>query len=253
MNKYEVSITGRDIYYYQTVDSTNLAIRRLAEEGAASGSIVIADEQLAGRGRLGRSWFSPPDSGLWFSILLRPRLLSPPDASPLTLVTAAILAENLNSYFHLPVKIKWPNDLLIEGKKTGGILTESKVTSDHIEYLIVGIGLNVNQKQTDFPAEINQSGTSLYLAGGREIDRIALFQSLKKDLLKGYPLFFKDGFSPFRNLWIKHNITLGRQVTINRAGGKLKGQALDLTEAGTLLIEDKDRQIHPVSSGEISQ
>lgn len=253
MNKYKAAITGKNIYYYQAVDSTNLAVRRLAEEGAPNGSIVIAEEQLAGRGRLGRSWFSPPGSGLWFSILLRPHLLSALEASPVTLVTAAILAENLNNRYRLPVKIKWPNDLLIEEKKAGGILTESKVTAGYIEYLVVGIGLNVNQKQADFPSEINRSSTSLYLAAGREFDRIALFQSLKKDLLEAYPLFYLHGFSPFRNLWKKHNLTLGREVVINQAGGLLQGQALDLNEEGNLLIKGLDGQKYQVSSGEISR
>lgn len=252
MNKTSKIFAGKNIYYYQTVDSTNLAIRRLADEGAPSCSIVLAEEQQKGRGRLGRSWFSPPGCGLWFSILLRPRMLNPVNAAPITLVTAAIVAENLRNHHNLPVNVKWPNDLLFDAKKLGGILTELKGEPDRVEYIIVGIGLNVNQQPGDFPAELGMQSASLYMAGGRLIDRIDLFLSLRNDLLKAYALFFRNGFTPFRDLWKKNNRTLGQEVTVNWPGGKLEGKALDLTENGSLLIEDKQGQINIVNYGEIN-
>lgn len=252
MNKTSKIFAGKNIYYYPTVDSTNLAIRRLAKEGAPAYSIALAEEQLEGRGRLGRSWFSPPGSGLWFSILLRPQMLNPAGAASLTLVTAAVLAGHLNDHHNLDIKVKWPNDLLSDGKKTGGILTELKGDPDRAEYLVVGIGLNVNQRQSDFPAELRRQSTSLYMATGREINRFDLFLSLRDELLKAYPLFLRDGFTPFRELWKKNNTTLGQEVTLSWPGGKLEGKALDLTEEGALLIKDKDGQTHIVHYGEIS-
>lgn len=253
MNKTSKMFTGKNIYYEQRVDSTNLAIRRLAEKGAPNFSIALADEQLEGRGRLGRSWFSPPGTGLWFSILLKPGLLSPANSSPITLVTAAVLARYLNDHHRLPVKVKWPNDLLLGGKKVCGILTELKGDQDRVEYLIVGIGLNVNQKQVDFPAEINLQSTSLYIFGGRELNRIDLFLSLRANLIEAYSLFLEEGFAPFRDLWIKYNATLGGEVIISRPGGKLAGKAIDLAEAGALLVEDRQGQTHIINHGEIIQ
>lgn len=252
MNKTGEKFAGKNIYYYQSVDSTNRAMHRLAKEGAPAYSIALAEEQLEGRGRLGRSWFSPPGSGLWFSILIRPLMLTPADASPLTLVTAAVLAGHLNEHHNLPVKIKWPNDLLIDGKKTGGILTELKGDPDRTEYLIVGIGLNVNQQLTDFPEELGRQSTSLCIASGRKFNRIELFLSLRNELLNAYPLFLKKGFTPFRDLWKENNTTLGQEVTLDRDGGKLQGKALDLTETGALLIIDKEGHMHTINYGEIS-
>ncbi|MFU8795638.1 MAG: biotin--[acetyl-CoA-carboxylase] ligase [Dethiobacteria bacterium] len=252
MNKTGKIFAGKNIYYYPTVDSTNQAMHRLAKEGVPTYSIALAEEQLEGRGRLGRSWFSPPGSGLWFSMLIRPMMLTPAGASPLTLVTAAVMAAHLNDHYNLPVKVKWPNDLLIDGKKAGGILTELKGDPDRVEYLIVGIGLNVNQQLNDFPAELDRQSTSLYIASGLKINRLDLFLSLRDELLNAYPLFLKEGFTPFRDLWKENNTTLGQEVTLNWDGGKLEGKALDLTETGALLISDKDGQIHIINYGEIS-
>ncbi len=242
---------GLEIYYDSTVDSTNLRCRALAENNAVEYSTVIAEKQLQGRGRLGRSWFSPPESGLWFSILLRPHNYSPADVSAITLVTAATTAEFLNCCYNLPVKVKWPNDLLINGKKTGGILTEIKAEPDWIEYLIVGIGLNVNQNQPDFPGELQDQATSLAIAGGNHFDRTLLFIKLRRELIKAYQLFFKEGFKYFQELWKKHNLTLGKNVKVNWPGGSLQGFAYDLNQEGALLLKDEREKFYSINFGEI--
>ncbi len=236
---------------YNSVDSTNLTIHQLAAEGAPAFTTAVAEEQLEGRGRRGRSWFSPPESGLWFSILLRPESLRPEDASAITLVTAAVLADSLNRHYKLPVKIKWPNDLLIEGKKFCGILAELRGDLQQIEYLVIGIGLNVNRNLSDFPLELQQLATSLSIEGGSELDRTDLFLTLHSDLDSAYRRFLDDGFTPFHQLWKRYNTTLGHEVTVNSAGGAISGQALDLTSQGALQILDKSGAIHIINYGEI--
>lgn len=239
------------IHYYHTVDSTNLTIHQLAAEGAPAFTTAVAEEQQQGRGRRGRNWFSPPGSGLWFSFLLRPESLRPEDASAITLVTAAVLADSLNNRFKLPVKVKWPNDLLIGGKKICGILAELRGDLQQIEYLVIGIGLNINQNLSDFPLELQQIATSLSIERGSEINRTELFLALCSDLDSAYRLFLEDGFTPFYQLWKRYNTTLGQEVTINSAGGSISGQALDLTSQGALQVLDNIGAIHIINYGEI--
>lgn len=241
----------KNIYFYQTLESTNITARMLAEKNAENFSVVIAEEQLQGRGRLGRSWDSPPGKGLWFSMILRPHMISPTAAAPITLVTAVALTRFLREFCGLPVKVKWPNDLLLGGKKLGGILTELKGEPDRVDYIIAGIGLNVNQKKNDFPTQLIPLATSLHLESVRRFDRTELFLSLRHELEKAYRLFFEAGFSPFAKPWKEFNTTLGQTVTINWPGGTICGTALDLTAEGALLIKDNQGQIHQINYGEI--
>jgi len=240
------------VYYYPVVDSTNLIARRLAEDGYPAYTTVIADEQLQGRGRLGREWFSPPHSGLWFSIILRPEMINPAAAAPVTLVTAAALAGNLNHTHHLPVKIKWPNDLLINGKKFGGILSEIKGEPDRIEYLIMGIGLNINQQGKDFPQQLKDRAASLYSESGQSFNRTTLFLSLWQDLCRAYKLFFKEGFGPFRAQLLAYNSFIGREVKVTWPEGTLEGLAWDLDHDGALIVRDKRGEIRTINYGEIN-
>jgi BirA family transcriptional regulator, biotin operon repressor / biotin---[acetyl-CoA-carboxylase] ligase len=246
------TLTASAIIYRESVDSTNLVARRLAEEGAPAFTTIIAEQQLSGKGRLGRSWFSPAGSGLWFSIIFRPAALTPAAVSPVTLVTAAILADYLSREFNLPVQIKWPNDLQVGGKKIAGILTEIKGDPDRIEYLVIGIGLNVNQKADDFSPEIANIATSLAIETGLKIKRTELLINLRHSLLTAYSLFEKAGFTPFRQIWIDHNITLGHQVKINWPGGSMSGLAVGLSDEGLLILKDNRDQVHLLSYGEVS-
>ncbi len=241
-----------NIHYYQSIDSTNLASRRLAEKGFPGYSTVIAEEQLKGRGRVGRHWFSPPNSGLWFSLLLRPDFISPAGAAPITLVTAAVLTKYLREKYKLPVTVKWPNDLLINGKKFGGILCELKGETDRVEYLLVGIGLNINQQQKEFPRELCTQATSLFVESGQRFDRTSLFISMRNELVQAYEQFFNKGFAPFRSLLLKYNSFIGQEVNVRWSGGSQKGFACDLTADGALLIKDKTGQTKVINYGEIS-
>lgn len=242
----------KKIYYYRSLDSTNLTARNLAEEGAPAYSIVVADEQRAGRGRRGRGWFSPPGLGLWFSIILRPQGLSPYRIAPLTLVTAAVLARHLNDLYSTEIMVKWPNDLIATGKKIGGILTESKEIAKGEDYLvIVGIGLNINQSRNDFPPELKDLATSLFEIAGKKTDRKKLFLSIRQELFAAYDLFFKEGFGPFQQMWEKQSSIPGRMVKITWPGGALEGEALGLNHDGALLVKDRDSRIHNLHHGEI--
>ncbi len=239
------------ILYLRSTDSTNREIRRLAEEGAPQFHTLVAEEQTGGRGRLGRKWISPPGKGLWFSILLLPRNISPTEATPVTLVSAVALARYLGETLNLPVQVKWPNDLLIKGRKIAGILTELKGEPERVEYLITGIGINVNQERNSFPAEISDRATSLFIESGMLINRSLLLVELRNTLVEAYNLFFSKGFRPFQSEWKKISSTLEREVTISRPDGQLRGKAVDLDEHGTLLVRDSNNIIHPVRYGEI--
>jgi len=246
-------IKKNNVYYYRTVDSTNLTARQLAEEGAPCFTTIIAEEQKKGRGRLGRTWFSPPYGGLWFSVLLRPLRLKPDQAPPITLATAAVLAEYFSRIYTLPVTVKWPNDLLLNSKKFGGILTELKSSSHHLEYLIVGIGLNINQRQNDFPPEISRQATSPAIESGRVFDRTKMFLSLREELIYAYHQFFERGCRSFYHLWLKHNSTLGQTLTVKKGNDTISGLAVDLTSEGALTIKDNRGQTHTINCGEVMQ
>lgn len=240
----------KGIYYVENVDSTNLAARRLAEEGADDFTIITAEEQSAGRGRHGRSWHSPRAKGLWFTVILRPDSIPLVGISSITLVTAAVTADYLNA-INLPVKVKWPNDLLIKGKKTCGILTEFKGEPDRIDYLLVGIGLNVHHRTADFPDQLKTLATSLDLEGETNLNRTKLLLALAGRLRLAYELYFNEGFSPFLPLWKKYNITLGKEVRIKQPTGVIFGRAIDLNENGALLLQDESGTVQTISYGEI--
>jgi BirA family transcriptional regulator, biotin operon repressor / biotin---[acetyl-CoA-carboxylase] ligase len=246
------TLAALGIIYRDSVDSTNLVARRLAEEGAPDFTTIIAEQQLSGKGRLGRSWLSPAGSGLWFSIIYRPAALTPGAVSPVTLVTAAVLADYLSREFNLSIQIKWPNDLQVDRKKIAGILTEIKGEPDRIDYLVIGIGLNVNQRADDFSPEIANIATSLAIETKMKIKRTDLLINLRQELLNAYSLFEKEGFTPFRQIWIDHNITLDRQVKINWPGGSMSGLAVGLSDEGLLILKDAHDQIHQFSYGEVS-
>lgn len=239
------------IRYYDSLESTNRVARELAEEGCPGGTVILAEEQRQGRGRRGRSWSSPPGKGLWFSMVLRPKRLTPGEIAPVTLVVAVALTRTLREETGLPITVKWPNDLLIHGKKTAGILTEIKGEPDHTEYLVIGIGINVLQEEEDFPQDLRHPATSLYLESNRKINRASLLQQLLQDLTPSLELFFRQRFTPFRQPWIELSSTLGQSVNLTWPGGRLEGHALDLDPQGALIIVDKNGKHHPINYGEL--
>ncbi len=239
----------KNIYFSRTIDSTNNHARRLAEDGAPEGTLVISEEQTAGRGRMGRSWISPPGTGIWTSILLRPNI-APPRAALITPLVAVALSRSIREVTGLPTGIKWPNDILIRGKKVAGILTEISTDRAAIRYIIVGIGINVNTSY--FPEEIRGKATSLSLSSGRQISRLNILLALLLELERQYLNFTrKKDFDSILLDYRKMSVTIGTRVAIAGSDGELIVDALDITETGGLLIKNKDSRIEEIISGEI--
>ncbi|GAW92210.1 biotin--[acetyl-CoA-carboxylase] ligase [Calderihabitans maritimus] len=233
------SCIGRNIVHYHEVGSTNTVAKQLAERGEREGTVVIAEKQTEGRGRLGRRWESPYGKGIWLSIILRPRVAT--DAAPsITLLAAVAVAKAIKNFCGLEALIKWPNDILVRGKKVCGILTEMKADMDVVEYVVVGIGLNANLEVQDFPEEIRDKATSLRILLNKKISRVNLVRKLFGEFESLYNLFREHGFSPIRSMWKEMNTTLGQQVQVNTLTSVYSGLAVDITEDGGLVVETKE-------------
>jgi BirA family biotin operon repressor/biotin-[acetyl-CoA-carboxylase] ligase len=239
---------GQEVHYYQTLESTQLVAHSLAKEGAKQGTIVIADQQAGGKGRLGRVWHSPPGTGIWISILLRPQL-ELHRCPQLTLLAAVAIVQAIREQTGLQAMIKWPNDILINRKKVCGILTELSAESDYINYLIVGIGINVNAPS--FPDELRAIATSLRIESNREIKRVPIIQTLLQKFEALYFLYLEEGFSPIKQLWEEYAISIGKRVTIRQVNGSMEGIALGIDHEGVLLVQKDDGSVEKVYSADI--
>ncbi|MBW2631739.1 MAG: biotin--[acetyl-CoA-carboxylase] ligase [Deltaproteobacteria bacterium] len=243
-------IGKRDIYHHRLTDSTNVRAKYLADEGAAEGTVIIAEEQERGRGRRGRSWFSPEGKGIYVSIILRPRL-APSESPKLTLMAAVAVAETLLSLTSLDIRIKWPNDIMIHGRKLAGILTEVSTEMDAVEYVIIGLGLNVNIPYDLFPEDINDTATSIILETGRQFPRIRILKAYLEWLEKYYELFRKSGFDPVLKRWKELADIIGRQVRIDLVNQSHTGEVLNVDEDGVLVLKDSAGTLHRIFSGDV--
>lgn len=242
---------GRPLYFYPETDSTNDRIRELALEGAAEGTLAVAEMQKAGRGRRGRAWQAPAGSGIWMSLLLRPNIL-PEKASTLTLLAGMAVAEAVRDMTGLGAEIKWPNDILLNGKKLVGILTEMDCSEEEIHFVTLGIGINVNTRA--FPEEMANIATSLYLESGRQFDRAELMGRIVARFEELYEDFVKRGgdFWPFRQRYRENCLNIGRKAWVI-AQEMIPVTALDITLNGELLVRRADTGAEEViSSGEVS-
>ena len=238
-----------NVVHYKEVDSTNAEARRLSVEGAESGLVVTAKKQTAGKGRRGRSWESPADENLYFSILLRPSL-EPEKAPMLTLVMAYSVAKSLQKE-DIQVLIKGPNDLVCSGKKVCGILTEMNLSGTQIEDVIVGVGLNVNTM--NFPVELEDKATSLRKETLRELERGELLQLILKEFDKQYQRFLENQNLEF--LQEDYNAMLinqDREVMVLEPGKEYLAKALGINKFGELLVQKEDGSTEAVFAGEVS-
>lgn len=241
---------GKTVHVYDKVSSTQQVAHRLAREGAPAGTVIVADEQELGKGRLGRSWHSPPGTGVWISFILRPQL--PLHAvSHLTLLTAVAVLQAVNNVVELPLSIKWPNDVLIRGKKFAGILMELKAEADQVHYVVAGIGINVNMTKDDFPLHLRDRATSIAIEANQTISRKAIIIQLLDEWEGLYEQYVAEGFSPIKALWEQKADTLGKPVTARTASGSLSGMAVGLNEDGALLLKDGLGQIHQIYAADI--
>lgn len=244
-------IIGQQIICHEEIGSTNNEAKRLAREGAAEGTVVVAESQTGGKGRLERQFFSPKGKGIWFSVILRPKFL-PQEAPKCTLMAAVAVARAMEE-FGLQPGIKWPNDLLFDNKKLVGILTEMSAEMDGINYIVIGTGINVNIDMSDFPEDIRDVATSLSIMKGEPLPRVKFFQAVLRALDDLYSQVQANGFAPVLDEWRKYSITLGQEVRVIgvRDGEVYTGKAVDIDEDGALLVETaKGRQ--RVLAGDVS-
>lgn len=241
---------GSRIAVLDEVDSTNNEARRLAEEGAPEGTLVLAAKQTAGKGRRGRFWESPKGEGIWMSFLLRPDF-EPVHASMLTLVAAMAVERAIRGLCGADCLIKWPNDIVLNGKKICGILTEMSTEDDRIRYVVVGIGINANQKS--FPQELSGSATSLLLELGQPVKRALLVKEILEAWEHYYDMFLNTlDFGPLQEEYNENLVNRGRQVQVLARDGQWSGVSRGVDREGQLLVETADGQVRAVMSGEVS-
>lgn len=241
---------GKRLIYLPETDSTNIQARRYAEEGCPDGTLVVADCQRAGKGRRGRSWSSPPGSSIYMSFLLRPDI-PPYCASMITLIAGMAVAQAVKTESGLEAQIKWPNDVVVNGRKICGILTEMSTELERIHYIVTGIGINVNQKE--FPQEIQATATSLRLETGERISRSALIARSMEQFEQYYEQFLKTRDLSLLKADYEHMLAnLGREVLVLDPAGEYRGICRGIDKGGRLLVELPDGGRRAVMSGEVS-
>ena len=237
LNTKIVAAKPERMVYYPMTKSTNFTAKALAYHGAEDGTVVVAEEQSEGKGRLDRKFFSPRGGGIFFSIILRPKFL-PHDAPKCTLMAAVAVAETMEK-FGIHAEIKWPNDIMHDGRKVVGILTESSGEIGKINYMVVGIGINVNMKREDFPEEIRDVASSLLEIKGELVPRVKFFRTLLEEFDKLYIEVNENGFEKIFSAWRKYNITLGEKVKVISANSEdsFEGVAIDIDANGALVVD----------------
>ncbi|NLX76218.1 MAG: biotin--[acetyl-CoA-carboxylase] ligase [Clostridiaceae bacterium] len=252
LSKLNTKILGRNLFFFDEIDSTNDELKKMAADGAPDGTVVIARYQSAGRGRRGRTWQSDADAGIYMSVLLRPEL-APDAVQSITLAASSAVCRALEKYVPDRMGIKWPNDILINNRKVCGILTEMTAEPDKVQAIILGIGLNVLQKEDDFSGELKETATSLCLNTDREISRSLLVAEILHELEDLYLNFIEKGSgAKFMDIWRSFSITIGRDIIIYQGDNKWQAKALDILDDGRLLVETPDGMRHTILSGEIS-
>ncbi|MEO5362662.1 MAG: biotin--[acetyl-CoA-carboxylase] ligase [Magnetococcus sp. DMHC-8] len=237
-------------HYFAELDSTNRLAARLAQEGADQGTVVVADCQTGGRGRLGRSWFSPRGVNLYCSVVLRPAI-PPQVAAQLTLVAGLALAHAVADLGCGDVELKWPNDLLLGGRKAAGILTEMRTEAARIQHVIVGIGVNVNGARTAFPVALREQAVNLAESLRGPVDRARLLAGLLAWLEHWYDRFDREGFGPLRQEWLSFARLLDQAVQVRLADETFSGRARALDAEGYLLVQRADGTLTRVVAGDV--
>lgn len=238
------------IIYYNTLDSTNVKARELGLEGAASGTVVVAKEQTAGRGRRGRSWESPAGENIYMSVLLRPEIEAQ-KAPMLTLVMAYSVAQVLREEGYHEAQIKWPNDIVIAGKKVCGILTEMEMNGFAIGHVVIGVGINGNREI--FPEELSGKATSLFLEKGEKADCEELIKKVVEQFEKDYKRFLEAGNLSFlKEAYDQMLVNCDKEVRVLEPGNEYNAVALGITSEGELMVRKEDGSIENVFAGEVS-
>ena len=240
---------GCELYYYDSIDSTNTKAKELAEDGHPSGALVVADQQTAGKGRRGRSWESPTGTGIFMTLMLKPEI-NPNNASMLTLVAAMATTRAIRRVTGVPAMIKWPNDIVMNGKKVCGILTEMSAQFDYINHIVIGIGINVHNEE--FPEEIKETASSLFLESGQHIHRASLIEAFLEEFEDVYAEYLKtEDMEGLQKEYDTMLVNRGRQVRVLDPKEPFEGKAMGITKKGELIVDTwESRKL--VSSGEVS-
>jgi BirA family biotin operon repressor/biotin-[acetyl-CoA-carboxylase] ligase len=233
---------GRSLHCYNSIGSTNVRAIQLADAGAPEGTVVIAEEQTKGRGRLGRDWKSAAGLGIYSSIILRPAV-RPEQAVGLSLLAGLAVADTAEKELGLDTQLKWPNDVLIDGKKVCGNLIELSAEPDQVYYAVCGTGINVAQKPKDFPPPLRKSATSLSHALGEPVDRLAFYRAFLYRFEKLYNRFRRQGLAPLLPAYRERSVLLGKKITIRCGREKIAGTAVAIHDSGGLVVKTRGREV----------
>ncbi len=248
----ETRIFGKgDIVHFLETDSTNLRAKALAQDGAPEGTVVIAESQTEGRGRRGRAWYSPAGEGVYVSLILRPAL-PPNEAAKLTLLSSVAVAETLNALTPLAARIKWPNDIMAGGRKLAGILTQVSTEMEAVDYMIVGIGINVNTPPESFPADLRSVAASVRGETGSSFPRITLLRLLLEQFETWYGRLAECGFQPVMERWKALSDIIGRRISVDLLNHRYSGEAVDIDQDGVLVLRDGRGALQRIISGDIT-
>lgn len=246
----EVQRLGKTVHCFVDIDSTNSYARKRAQEAGVEGEIVIAEGQTHGKGRMGRSWISPPYLNLYLSVILRPKL-PPIDAPQITLMSAVALAETVQSFIPFPPEIKWPNDIVVKGKKLAGILTESSCEPDRILFVILGIGVNLNFPRELMPEEIQESATSILILNQKPVDRVVFARRLIQNLDRCYGDLEDRGFPLMAQRWESFSQLRGKRVRVEMLHQAVLGRAKGIAGDGALILEDETGALKKILAGDV--
>lgn len=242
---------GQNLCYEECVDSTNKVAKQLGVKNAPNGLVVLAEEQNAGKGRLGRGWFSPKGKGLWFSVLFRPKFV-PEEAPKCTLMAAAAVAKAINKICGVDAKIKWPNDILLNNKKLVGILSEMNAEYGKLNFVVIGIGINTNVDKSDFPDDVKDIAISLHTEATKEFGRELLLAEILQELEIKIEQAEKEGFENIFQEWRQMTCTLNKDVKVIAQDETYFGRAIDIDAGGMLIVERKDGKRVKVVAGDVS-
>ncbi|HJI73686.1 MAG TPA: biotin--[acetyl-CoA-carboxylase] ligase [Veillonellaceae bacterium] len=240
---------GRHVVYLESTQSTNEEAKKIAREGAEEGTIVVAEEQITGHGRLTRGFFSPFAKGIWFSLILRPKFF-PMEASKCTLLAAVGVCRGIRRLGLADAGIKWPNDILVHGKKLVGILTLMSASMEKIDYIIMGIGINTGIKKNEFPEDFREGATS-FLNEGINVSRKDLLAAILGELEKEYSIAQNEGFDKVLDDWRALSVTLGQEVRVIFGDDSYTGKAVDIDRDGCLLV-NTGSEVKRVIAGDVS-
>jgi len=241
---------GRKVYALVEVDSTNTYAMKLAAAGEPEGSLVVSEFQTGGRGRLGRKWVSPPGANITMSLILRPDM-PPADAPLITLAASVALVKSVKGMYGLHSGIKWPNDLMVKDRKMAGVLTEMSAGTDRIRHVILGVGIDVNMKEGDFPDEIRGLSTSVMLETGGPVERASLLRRFIEEFEPLYEVLLAGEKGRIIAEWRENSCTLGRRVTVHTPRGEVSGIARDIDESGALILDTDEGETETVTAGDV--